>query len=184
MYTLYIDTHSDLLMLALSEKSNVISIKKVNSEKHTDNAVNLIDELLKSVKITLSDINLIIVINGPGSFTGVRIGVVIAKIMAYTQNIQVKSLTYLEAMAINYNREVNVGIKDKNGVFIGEFKKDYSLKKDYFYLTHQEFLNYKKECIFDIPIDLERIYKYLETKENVNPHLLNPLYVKKLGMIP
>ena len=56
MYTLYIDTHSDLLMLALLEKSNVISIKKVNSEKHTDNAVNLIDELLKSVKINKNTI--------------------------------------------------------------------------------------------------------------------------------
>lgn len=184
MYTLYIDTHSDLLEVALYKDGHVIKEENVFSHMHTDNAVNLIDLMFKETNITILDISLIIVINGPGSFTGVRIGVVIAKIMAYTKNIKVKALSYLEAMAISFKEDVNVGIKDRNGVFIGEFNKDYTLKRDYFYLTNEELNNYKENLRIDVKVDLENVYKYMENKEEVSPHLLNPLYVKKLGMIP
>lgn len=184
MYTLYIDTHGEILVMALLRDGKLLSSKEIKSEKHTENAVKILDLILRENDIAISNIDLVIVINGPGSFTGVRIGIVIAKTLGFTMSKKVKALTYLEAMAINYNEDVVVGIKDRNGVYIGEFNKKHELKTDYFYLNNKDYENYNKEIIFDSKINLENIYKYMENKKEVNPHLLNPLYVKKLGMIP
>ena len=132
MYSLYIDTHYVELVLALFRDGELLCKKEFESNKHSENTVSLLNELLTENNITVNDLNEVIVINGPGSFTGVRIGVVIAKMIGYCKNINIKSLSYLEAMALNY-QECIVGLKDRNGIFIGEFDKDHNLINDYYY---------------------------------------------------
>ena len=180
MYTLYIDTHFVNLHLALFKDDNLIDEEILESNKHSEYTINLLEQLLVRNNINISDLNEIIVINGPGSFTGVRIGVVIAKIIGYSKNIKVKTLSYLEAMAINYDMDVIVGIKDRNGVFIGEFDKNHNLLNDYYYLSNIEFDNFKKPIVLETKIDLLKVLNFTKDKEAVNIHLLKPLYVKKI----
>ena len=180
MMELYIDTHYTDLVIALLKNNKLIDKRVINSNKHSINTVTLLNEILKSNNIGIDDINLIIVINGPGSFTGVRIGVVIAKTIGYTKNISVKAISYLQALALNYNKEVIVGIRDRNGVFGGKFNKEHELIEDYFYLTNKEVESYKEEIIYSDLVDIEKVAMFLKNKDNINPHLLKPLYVKRI----
>ena len=61
--------------------------------------VSAVAELLKSAGAALDDLNAIIVVNGPGSFTGVRVGVSAAKGFAEGRNIPVVALSRLEVLA-------------------------------------------------------------------------------------
>ena len=181
-YTIYIDTHFTNLVFGLFKDEKLIDEKKIESAEHSKNMIPAFQELLKENHITVDDIESIIVINGPGSFTGVRIGVVLAKILAFTKNIPVKALTYLEAMDLSYDKDVILGIKDRNGAFIGEFLKNHKLKKEYYYLTKEELANIDFAINYDDNIDLELVYQYMKNNNTVNPHLLKPIYVKKIDV--
>lgn len=180
MYTLYIDTHFVNLVIGLFCDDKLLEKKVLESNKHSENTINLIKEVLDNNNITVNDINGIIVINGPGSFTGVRIGVVIAKILGFSKNIDVKVITYLEALSLSFDRDVILGIKDRNGAFIGEFDKLHQLVKDYYYLSNDELKSCNKDINFLDNVDINLIYKYLKCKKAINPHVIKPLYVKKI----
>lgn len=177
---LYIDTHYDNLVLALLDNGKLIDKKEVNSGRHSEYAVSLLEELFNDNDISIQDIKGVIVINGPGSFTGVRIGIVMAKMLGYTKDIDVRAISYLEAMALNFDGEVSVGVEDKNGVFVGEFDSNKELKRDYFYLTNREREDYKKEIVLDTQVDIECVCEWVMKSDRVNPHSLKPLYVKRI----
>jgi tRNA threonylcarbamoyladenosine biosynthesis protein TsaB len=70
-----------------------------NDQKtHSEKLLPLIDELLKEFKLKISDIDLFIVSVGPGSFTGIRIGVSTIKGIAQALNKNVISVTSLEGL--------------------------------------------------------------------------------------
>jgi len=100
MYTLFISTYDKLINISLLKDGKLKStIEEISKQNHSILVMPMIDNILKSNKITTSDLNEIIVVNGPGSFTGVRIGVVIAKTLAYTLNIPIKTITSLECIS-------------------------------------------------------------------------------------
>lgn len=181
-YTIYIDTHFVNLVLALFKGDKLLDKRVLDSNKHSENTIPLFSKLLEDNNVSVDDIRKIIVINGPGSFTGVRIGIVLAKILAYTKNIPVYAISYLQAMALNYDYSVIVGIKDRNGVFVGEFNEYHELKKDYYYLSNSELKQFSLDIVLDEEVDLLKIYHYIEDKESEQPHLLKPLYVKKIDV--
>jgi len=179
MYSIYIDTHFIKLVLALYKDENLIWKKELESNKHSENTVFLLQELLEENNITVADLNEIIIVTGPGSFTGVRIGVVIAKILGYTKNIKVKPISYLEILSLNYEGTITVGIKDRNGAFIGKFT-NHKLESDYQYLSNSELETYSEKIEFNDFVDYEKLIKHMKEVKELNPHLLKPLYVKRL----
>ena len=179
MYTLFIDTHYlDIVIILLKDgilvnKKEVIN-KKNNSEYIFPTIVDVIDDI---------KLNEIIVVNGPGSFTGVRSGVTIAKTFAYILNIPIKTITSLEVMAISSN-QLKVAFSDSNGYYIGNFDKDFNLTSDYIYLNEDEFkkINGKNYYYLTYNIDIIKIYSFLKNRASINPHLVKPIYIKKIGV--
>lgn len=180
MYTLYIDTHFVNLVLAIFKDDKILLEKKMDSNFISENTIPLLKELLDEYNLNLNDLKEVIVISGPGSFTGVRIGIVIAKVIAYSLNIKVKAISYLEAMSLNYENNIILGIKDRNGAFIGEFDKNHNLIKDYYYLKNDELARSNLNINFDEDVNLVKVKQYLKNKDSVLPHSLVPLYVKKI----
>ena len=181
MYSLFIDTHDEKIKIILFKDGKIIT-KKIESSsmKHSVITMPLIDETLKENNITANDLNEILVVNGPGSFTGVRIGVTIAKTFAYLLNIPIKSIDVLEEKSIFVNNDKKIVEEtEKNGKYIGIFEND---NKEYKYLTNSEYTNFiKSNEISNVEdIDYEKVYEYLKNKENTNPHAVNPLYIKKI----
>lgn len=179
MHTLYIDTHFNLV-LAIFKNDDILLKKEISSNYISKDTIPLLEELLNECNISLNDLKEIIVVLGPGSFTGVRIGIVIAKIIAYCLKINVKSISYLEALSLNFEHDIVVGLKDKNGAFVGEFDKNHNLVKDYYYLKNDELINNSLNINFDSNVDLIKVKQYAKYKDNILPHSLVPLYVKKI----
>ena len=185
MYTLFISTFDELITIGLLKDGKLIEKnEKISNRNHSVYTVPMIEEILKNNNINTNYLNEIIVINGPGSFTGVRIGVTIAKTLAYTLDIPIKALTSLEAYAVSTESKINklVVISDLKGKYIGYFSKDNEILTDYIYLSNKEYDNYIKDkeqyILKDNKLDLEKIYLYLKNKDSINPHLVNPIYIK------
>ena len=93
MYSLFIDTHDTDLVIALYKDKKIIDKEiRESLRNHSDYTMPIIDDIIKRNNLTINSINEILVITGPGSFTGVRIGVTIAKILAYTLDIPIKQM--------------------------------------------------------------------------------------------
>ena len=103
MKTLFIDTHLSDIIVFLYEDEKVVKKKKIiNKKNNSEFMFSTIVEVIDNQKL-----DEIIVVNGPGSFTGVRLGVTIAKTLAYTLNISIKTITSLEVAALG-SRELTV----------------------------------------------------------------------------
>jgi tRNA threonylcarbamoyladenosine biosynthesis protein TsaB len=85
-----IETATDLCSVALCDSSGVISLKEnSDSKSHASNLTVFIDDLLKEAGIKPSDLEAVAVSKGPGSYTGLRIGVSVAKGIAYGASIPI-----------------------------------------------------------------------------------------------
>lgn len=189
MYTLFISTFDKIITIGLLKDSKLIDRKDEESlRNHSSLTMPMIDNILKDNKITVNDLSEIIVVNGPGSFTGVRIGVTIAKTLAYTLKIKIKTITSLLAYAVsskNKGEKITI-IPDLKGKYIGNFDNDNNVI-EYKYLKTSEYNEYikdKEEFIIDNnTFDLEKIYKYLESVDSINPHNVNPIYIKGIDAL-
>ena len=175
MYTLFIDTHQTT-NLAIFKDYKVINNISSNELKQSTIIMSLLYKLLNECSLNLKNINEIIVVNGPGSFTGVRLGVTIAKTLAYTQQIPIKTLSSLEVKAIIDDfKNKYYGVKDAKGVYLGK-----NIEKEIFieYKNNSEIIENNILC--DINYDYDKLSKYFLNLKNTNPHLVNPIYIKKI----
>ena len=102
MKILSISTSSDVCSVALME--NEILIKELNiadKKTHSENLMPLIQELLNSTNTMLSSINLVLCDKGPGSFTGIRIGIATVKAICEVHKIPVLGVSSLDALSYN-----------------------------------------------------------------------------------
>ena len=137
MKILAVDTSSKICAVAILEDNKVIDeIKLDNGKTHSENLMPIIKEILDKNDLTLKDMNLIAVSVGPGSFTGIRIGIATIKPMAEVYNLPVASVTSLETLARNIeNKEKDFTIISlidarNNQVYAGFFDTEYNLKED------------------------------------------------------
>lgn len=181
MYTLYIDTHSKDIIIILYKDGKILSCNKKESEmNHSVYTMPMIDSILKENNIETKDLNEIAVVCGPGSFTGVRIGVTIAKTMAYLLNIPIKVVDILELKSIFVHDNKKIVVEEeKNGKYVGIFDKN---NKEYMYLKNSEYEEFCKSNEIDYVEDIDylKVYEYIKNKNSVNPHSVNPLYIKKI----
>ena len=189
---LFISTSTKRLVIAITDDN----IKYLyNEEVNTDQSskvMPIIDEAFKSTNLTPKDIDTIYVTNGPGSFTGIRVGLTIAKVMAWSLKIKVVPISTLELIASTnvskkyvmplidarrgyvfgalYDNELNSIIPDKH-VLLSELTNN---NYDYEVVSDDKFEMDTITSNFDI---LKVINKH-KNDNGVNPHGLNPNYLK------
>lgn len=183
MYSLLIDTHSNILNIILYKNKEVDASISRETPSQSRFLVPLIRNILEQRKIEINNISEVIVVNGPGSFTGVRLGVTVAKTISYCLNIPIKSISSLDllALSIEKNSNYSVAIKDPKGYYIGEYSKDQKQLKEYFYLSNNEFLTYESinEVIKEASIVWNNVYKFNLLKDE-DQYNIKPLYIKKI----
>ena len=134
MKILAIDTTSKICSTAILEDEKVIDENTINNGlTHSENLMPLIVELLERNNIKLSEINLISVCVGPGSFTGIRIGIATIKPMAEVYNIPIASVTSLECLAVLNKADTIISLIDARNdqVYAGIFDENVKLKEEY-----------------------------------------------------
>ncbi|MED1528286.1 tRNA (adenosine(37)-N6)-threonylcarbamoyltransferase complex dimerization subunit type 1 TsaB [Bacillus sp. FSL K6-4563] len=102
MTILAIDTSNHTLGIALVKDSTVIGESITYLKKnHSVRAMPTVEALMKECGVAPSELSKIVVAKGPGSYTGVRIGVTIAKTLAWTLSIPISAVSSLETLAAN-----------------------------------------------------------------------------------
>lgn len=186
MYSLFLDTHDKNVVVVLYKDGIVICNETLESNnKHSIITVPTIKRVLDNNSIDIKDLKEMIVVVGPGSFTGVRIAVTIAKTIAYSLNIPIKTIDSLMLMAVCLDNKKCVAIPDRNGAFIGYFDETNKTLKDYVYINKNEYetLLLEDKVYSNIVIDYEVVYEYLKKIDSVNPHLVKPLYIKGISAL-
>ncbi len=197
MIYLYIDTSSDYLYTALSDDNALLCEKKVKLEHNlSKDALFEITKMFEETNLSPDSVDKIIVCNGPGSFTGTRIGITIAKVWAWSKKISITTTNSLLGMALSSSNEcIHVPILDarRDHVYTAIYDSEYNelLKpchilmtelmdklsnlEDYEFISNDEFENIKTETYNP---DLFRIISFTKNNKDINPHAVNPEYLK------
>ncbi|MDA0316897.1 MAG: tRNA (adenosine(37)-N6)-threonylcarbamoyltransferase complex dimerization subunit type 1 TsaB [Bacteroidetes bacterium] len=131
-YILNIETSTTNCSVALAKDGETVCIKEDNSLKysHAERLHVYIDEVLKIANIQTSELAAVAVSKGPGSYTGLRIGVSAAKGLCFALDIPLISVPTLEALAykIQIKKGCIVAMLDarRMEVYASTFDSDYS----------------------------------------------------------
>lgn len=185
---LVIDSATKFLYVALYD--DLVCLGKYYQAGENDHSVKLMSEIEKVFeqnKMKVKDLDEIIIGIGPGSYTGLRIGVVIAKMFAWNDNIPIKTVSSLALYASSHKGDglILTEIDARRGnSFIGLYKKN----KDTIVLVEKERLTnleeYKKTIIQEYTIvsngepNLEVILNSHVLSEVKDIHNLNPNYLR------
>lgn len=104
---LHIETATTSCSVAVSRGSELLAIREINAGyTHAENLHVFIQDVLKQASIEAAQLKAVTVSKGPGSYTGLRIGVSAAKGLAYALSIPLISVDTLQAMAhqVSLNR--------------------------------------------------------------------------------
>ena len=198
MKYLYIDTSTNYLYSAIVEDDKLLSsIKEEFGQSLSEVALPKIVSMFEKNKLEARDIDKIIVVNGPGSFTGIRVGLTIAKVYAWSLAIPITTIYSLEAMAVSSKSDkvripiinarrgyVYAAIYDNNN---HEMLKPQHIKiKDLLdqinglnnieIITNDEFKEFPTTVKYN-PDILKIVTKYKD-KDAINAHSVNPEYLK------
>lgn len=109
MKILAIDTSSKICSVAILDNcATIIELQNDDEKTHSVKLMPMIDKAFKSTNLTLDDIDLLSCSVGPGSFTGVRIGIATIKAFADVKNIPAIGITSLESLAYNVKDDIPV----------------------------------------------------------------------------
>ncbi len=110
---LHIETATPTCSVALSYGRELVSFKESHIDKsHASLLTVFIDDLFKETGISATELDAVSVSMGPGSYTGLRIGVSVAKGLAYGLGIPMLAVSTLKAMALGFLKRLEV---EKNG---------------------------------------------------------------------
>lgn len=196
MISLVIDTCNSNLLVALVKNDEILSIH--NERVYSDMSTKIfpaMQEVFSNAGILPNDIDNILVANGPGSFTGIRIGVTVAKTYAWALKKKIIPFSSLELIAttkidedyivpiINARRDaVYAGIYNEHldNIFddiyisIDDLKQELEGKR-YAFISYDEFDNLE---VYEPCLNVLKIVNKHKLDSGVNPHSLNPNYLK------
>ncbi len=189
MKVLFIDTATSFLRVALVSDDKLVYFYN-NDEGHDMSSMIMpvLDMAFKEAGFKPSDLDKIMAVNGPGSFTGIRVGLTVAKTMAWALKIPVISISSLEVISSGFDSDYNtslinarrgyayVGSYDDNLNVISDDRHEYIKDKkfDGNLISYDEFDFEVNQPIIDV---LKVVRKHINDEE-INPHNLNPKYLK------
>lgn len=174
MYTLFIDTHDEVITVSLVNESNFFTKEQASFHKHAVYLVPMIRSILSENNLTVKDIKNIVCINGPGSFTGLRIGLTVGKTLAYTLNVLIYLMSSLEAYLVSSEKSDNniAVIEDTKGYYI----RGNNIEEQYV----TDMSKYEKYNIVPKVLDVRKVVSEALKKNSVNAHLVRANYVKEI----
>lgn len=192
MRSLFLDTSSNYIHIYIIENENILIDETLVVEKDMSNKIlPLVRESFNKLQFTINDLDKLFVTIGPGSFTGVRIGIAFVKTVAWSLNIPVYPISTLEYLAcLKDNRKDVISIIDarRGNVFAGYYNFNLNKLEDEKLIPFADICNSddielvsfdgcynSKKCEIDI-------LKLLQKHKNdvpINPHDLTPNYLKK-----
>lgn len=208
MKTLFIDSSRKSLSIALFSHGELLFVSNVNSySKHSNYLMNEINNILSKCNLKISDIDNFLVLNGPGSFTGVRVGLTISKTLAWALNKKLYVESNLKALTYGIKNDIVISViyDKKSDSYVGIYSENDSFES-YINIEDEKF-NIKNKNITVVSLedneylikliaklkenntvekiilsdyDYDHLISEVLKKDDVNVHLAKPLYLKKI----
>ena len=183
MNILAVDTANENMVIALLVENKIYSrIGNLESKKHNSLIIPFIDEVLIDAKIDISQVDYFACVVGPGSFTGIRIGVSSVNALAFALGKKCVSITSLEEVAFDVKADDFYCAIDcrHNNFYYARFNNDFTNQIEIGEITLSE-LEIKKNVVYKTkhsnPNSLIGIAKYkIQNNRFEKP---SPLYLKK-----
>ena len=142
------DTVSSSFSIALKKDNNIIEVNKENIKNHNEELLPILNSFLEENKISLNEINCIVMGIGPGSFTAIRIAFSTIKTICYAKNIPIIGASSLETLyqnIVSYNGIKLSMIDARKGSIYANIYKDNNKIKENLDLTYEEAVNLIKD---------------------------------------
>ena len=195
MNILAFDTSTEKFSISILKNNKIVlNLSKIINKTYSKFLIPILKKSLEKSKLDVKEINYILISLGPGSFTGVRIGIAAAKGLGMPHKINISGFNNMDILA----NSINDNIKEKRIVTIIKSKKsDYyfqvfnSKKKpikkiSFFSINNLPSFFFKKNIVFSGDLDIELIKEIKKKKKNfvykrkiLNASLLINLIKKK-----
>lgn len=195
MKSLVLDTSNRYLVVAIYvDGQQLACIQEEGSKRQSENAIPYIEKLMNAHDMELFDFDEIIVTRGPGSYTGERVGLTIAKTLKTVHPVDVKMISSLQAYAGTMGKKIAVLDARSHKIFVAAYVQGQLLDEEKM-IEIDDFENWKQsypgfevvgqtEVISypDQPVDLaENLYALGCQTQPVNSvHELLPTYIKEV----
>lgn len=153
MISLFLNTASNFLNIALIKDKEVIDELYLKLDKDlSKEALFNIKKLIEKNNLSPNDIDEIICTRGPGSFTGLRIGVTIAKVYTYFLNKSLYSISTLDCLATSVKGKIIVPLIDaRRGYVYGAiYDENYNILMEEKYLKKEDLIKEAEKYDKDI----------------------------------
>lgn len=192
-YTLLLDSSNTSLTVGLVKEDSLIeSISYEAWQCQSEHMIPEIDKILNKHSVSKDDINGVVVSNGPGSYTGVRIAITIAKVIGVALGVDVYPVSSLQILKNGKKPSICLVNARSNRSYIGVYENEKCLLNDQI-MTNDEVRQYisshPEYCICgkcdylgiegyisDIAVEMTSLLQYLKPCEDSRS--LKPVYLK------
>lgn len=130
-YQLILDTSSKYMVVGLADENELIdSIQYPAWQRQSEVAMIEVENILKKNGVNIKDVNKIIVSKGPGSYTGIRIALTIAKVLALTLNCDIVTVSSLEVFIKPKGKYISVIDARSKRAYVGRYIDGVEIEKD------------------------------------------------------
>lgn len=199
MKTIVMDSANKYLVVALYEDGKCIDkIQEIGNRKQSEYAIVYLEKLLNKHQLRVLDFDEMVITIGPGSYTGVRVALTIAKTLAATTSIKIKTVSSLQALA---GMEKAISILDARSqkIFLGVYHHGKAIVNDCMIELKQldqyidQFQGY--ELVGDLSLieqddkdidladqiyELSRFKDYIDDVDNLVPEYIKDVEAKKI----
>lgn len=180
MYTLFIDTHAELITVGLYDGVKLLYKTKESHYSHAVYLAPMVRDILKENSLSVRDIKDIVAVNGPGSFTGLRIGLAHAKTLAYSLNVPIYLISTLTSYLVSSDEKDNkvCVLEDNKGYYVSEFDSNNNVVFPEEYL--EDVNEFQDKFIVPMHLDVIKVIEYAKRSNPVDAHLVRANYVKRI----
>ncbi len=192
MTTIVMDTSNQYLAVGIYQDGQLIANKQmIGSKRQSEEAIPVLNALCEEAHIELRDVDEMIITKGPGSYTGVRVAMTIAKTLAVISNVKIKTISSLAAYGADGKKIAIIDARSKK-VFACVYEDGQPLTEEML-LTHEELATLQEKYpdyalvgelkALDLPnVDVDLVRAIYDLGQQVKPieqvDLLVPTYIK------
>ena len=193
MISLFVDTSLSFIRLALFKDDVLIDFINEKCEKNMSSLFDLrVKDLFERNNLSLNDVQKIYTVTGPGSFTGIRVGMTFSKVLAMALNLKITPISELQVLATTSSNKLKAPMIDarRGYVYAGIYDSDLNNVFEDKHILLEDFLNidddveyisfdsFEHISIITPQINFEKIISVNKDKKQIDHQVLVPNYLK------
>ena len=192
MISLFVDTALSYIRVALFKDDSLLDFINEKCEKNMSSLFDVrVRDLFERNSLSLNDVQKIYTVTGPGSFTGIRVGMTFSKVLAMALNLKITPISELQVLATTSSNKLKAPMIDarRGYVYAGIYDSDLNNVFEDKHILLEDFLNidddveyisfdsFEHISIITPQINFEKIISVNKDKKQIDHQVLVPNYL-------